>query len=124
MAEGPPVSMGKKYTIGGHQYRQRALRRDAKVRRKQLDAAWRMHQAGYSIAWIARQTWERFGYTSPDSCRRSLTKLFALELRFARKQDPFYVEGACAGCGVDRDERTRGCGTCTARHHYRMKVAA
>lgn len=111
----------KPHTIGGHKYRERRLNGRAKVRRNQLDAAWKLHQQGYSIAWIARQTWEQFGYASPDVCRRSLTKLFALELRFARKQDPYFVGGACAGCGCDRNERTRGCGRCTARHWHRRQ---
>lgn len=62
---------------------------------------------------------------------RSLTALRASERPARTRVDPAELErasalrrerhlaGVCVGCGCDRDDRTRGCDQCAARHRAR-----
>ena len=50
---------------------------DAKLTAAQVRAAHRVHiEAGISLRELGRQLWERFGYSSPQSCSNSLSDLF------------------------------------------------
>lgn len=46
------------------------------LNRAQLEEAWRLHMDGVSIRELSRRLWERYGYSSPQSCSNSIGKLF------------------------------------------------
>jgi hypothetical protein len=52
-------------------------RTDARLTAAQVRAVHRLHvEAGLSVRELGRQMWQRFGYSSPQSCANSLSDLF------------------------------------------------
>lgn len=72
------------------------------------------YDVGMSAREIAYQIWDKFGYSTPDSCYSNLRRAwrsYKLPIRQGRAR--------CIGCECPINERTPGCGTCTSRHNNR-----
>lgn len=59
-------------------------RRDAKLNQRQVDAAWRLYQGGWSLRRLARELWQRYGFASEASCRVAREPAFAADGRQLR----------------------------------------
>lgn len=106
--------------------REPRMKKSAKPRKitpAQIRAAWTLYQHGLSINDIARQSWQALGYASRRTCEESIRTAFnrlGYETRStSQARRLIWAREGCAGCGVHKNERTRGCATCTSRHYQR-----
>lgn len=54
-------------------------RRDAKLTLRQVESAYKLYRAGYSLRQLARAMWDRFGFASSHSCDVALHDAFRRE---------------------------------------------
>ena len=59
--------------------RRKRRRCDAKLNADQVDAAWKVYEAGHSVRWIAHRIWRQWGFASANSCKTALYDAFAAE---------------------------------------------
>ena len=91
---------------------------------RQVDAAWKLYEAGMTAPEIASQIWEQMGYASKKTCVNSLYNAWWMSGYKTRSVYNKYLYTPCKGCGGHMDERTPGCRNCTVRHLKRKERGA
>jgi hypothetical protein len=113
--------------------RQKRRRKDAKLSRPQVRAAYTLYQAGMTTTTLAKSGYEQWGYATWKRAAIALSIAFrrdgyrlrdnreAQRLRWGTVDRP-PARTTCAGCGCGLDDRSTGCDTCKARHWYRRRM--
>src|SRR5690349_3858882 len=99
--------------------RQQRRRRDARLTRKQVLAAWELYRAGYSVPQIAAAGWKQWGYGSEALATNGLYRAFDLEGFRRRTLSEVRQAERCSRCGCPAEERTYACKVCRVRHGRR-----